>query len=165
MGYVKLTDFGLSLIDKSGSCQNVQMCGTREYFAPEMVSRMGYGCSVDWWALGCLAFELVDGFSPIKPTSNSDKLYQRIQTGIIKYPLAFGKKFKSFVQGLLTKNPQKRMKFVETIKEHPWLGSINWEMLYNKKITPPAVKPSLKYQLEFDEVVEDSVLFGLPALN
>lgn len=33
--------------------------GTRSYLAPEMHSNHWYGPSVDWWALGCVLFDLL----------------------------------------------------------------------------------------------------------
>jgi serine/threonine protein kinase/CRP-like cAMP-binding protein len=40
------------------------LCGTPEYMAPEALRGGGYGVSADLWALGCLTFEMVRGFSP-----------------------------------------------------------------------------------------------------
>lgn len=38
-----------------------QLIGTREYLAPEMKAREWYGVMVDWWALGCVAYDLLVG--------------------------------------------------------------------------------------------------------
>ena len=38
--------------------------GTLAYLAPEMLSRRGHGCAVDWWSLGVLVFELLAGRVP-----------------------------------------------------------------------------------------------------
>ena len=37
------------------------MVGTTEYLAPEVIRMKPYSYSVDWWALGILAYELMIG--------------------------------------------------------------------------------------------------------
>lgn len=60
-GHVKLVDFGYAK-ELEGTRAHT-LCGTPEYMAPEMLlkGKIGYGCSVDIWALGVLAFELLTG--------------------------------------------------------------------------------------------------------
>ena len=53
MGYIKLTDFGLSKI-LSNEETATSICGTPEYLAPEIIKKLGHGIDVDWWCLGCL---------------------------------------------------------------------------------------------------------------
>jgi serine/threonine protein kinase len=38
--------------------------GTPDYVAPEVLLGIGHGFAVDWWALGCIAFEFMVGFPP-----------------------------------------------------------------------------------------------------
>ena len=38
-----------------------QKCGTAEYLAPELVIGKGHNREVDWWAFGCLIYELLAG--------------------------------------------------------------------------------------------------------
>lgn len=37
------------------------VCGTPHYFPPEMITREGHGKAADWWALGCVIYEMVCG--------------------------------------------------------------------------------------------------------
>jgi serine/threonine protein kinase len=60
-GYIALADFGLARFADS---QSYSFCGTPEYLAPEIISRSGHGMAVDWWTLGCLAYEISIGTPP-----------------------------------------------------------------------------------------------------
>lgn len=51
-GYIRITDFGLSRMNITGTNQAKSICGTPEYLAPEIVMKLGYGKPVDWWTLG-----------------------------------------------------------------------------------------------------------------
>ena len=83
-GHLKLTDFGLSKqmettpMDtkpaetsspspyaarrKAASFTTQTICGTPEYIAPEVLQGKAYGVAIDWWAYGCLVYEMVHGF-------------------------------------------------------------------------------------------------------
>lgn len=75
-GYFKLGDFGSAV--KNMTLEESQvLCGTPQYFAPEMITREGHGKPVDLWALGCIIYELVFGVTPFNEASQS-KLYERI---------------------------------------------------------------------------------------
>ena len=57
-GYIKLTDFDFAKIIDG---RTYTLCGTPEYFAPEILLGKGYGKPVDWWGLGILIYELLLG--------------------------------------------------------------------------------------------------------
>lgn len=69
---VRIIDFGLSYLDptdeplRQGGEYAFDFLGTQSYIAPEVLRnerrqlhrRRRYGPAVDWWALGCILFEL-----------------------------------------------------------------------------------------------------------
>ena len=52
VGYIRITDFGLSRMDVKDPNEAKSICGTPEYLAPEIIMKLGYGKPVDWWTLG-----------------------------------------------------------------------------------------------------------------
>lgn len=76
MGYIKLTDFGLSKILENEETAT-SICGTPEYLAPEIIKKVGHGTDVDWWCLGCLLHEMVTGFPPFH-SENRMQLFEAI---------------------------------------------------------------------------------------
>ena len=47
------------------------LCGTPYYLAPEMIKHKGHDKAVDWWTLGVLTFEMMDGDPPFQVQSTA----------------------------------------------------------------------------------------------
>ena len=60
-GNAMLTDFGLSKEGCSIGESTGSFCGSLAYLAPEMLSRTGHGKAVDWYHLGILLYEMLEG--------------------------------------------------------------------------------------------------------
>lgn len=78
---IKLIDFGFS-IEISSKINT--FCGTPSYISPEMISKKGYGKSVDVWALGVMLYKLLCGNFPFKGTTHK-ALYNKIAKGAFKF--------------------------------------------------------------------------------
>ena len=63
-GHVKLSDFGLAKLEQKSSQQMKTFCGTPEYLAPEIIENKGYTKACDWWALGCVMYEMLAAKHP-----------------------------------------------------------------------------------------------------
>ena len=59
-GYAKLVDYGLA----KKTMRTYTVCGTPEYMAPEQVLSRGHDRGVDYWALGCMMYEMICGYTP-----------------------------------------------------------------------------------------------------
>ncbi len=59
-----------------------QMWGTKEYFAPEVISQ-AYGPQCDVWALGCVLFEMLSGEMafPLRAREKEGAFYKRVSGG------------------------------------------------------------------------------------
>jgi len=143
-GHVCLTDFGLSKEMEPDNKAHT-FCGTPEYLAPEIVAGTGHDKAVDWWALGILLYELTVGIPPFYSQQVSE-MYQKIQTGVLRFPPDLSDPCKSLIVALLNRDPKKRLcsrDDVEELKAHPFFAMINWRDLYDKKIVPQ-FKPKVK---------------------
>ncbi|KAK7470891.1 Serine/threonine-protein kinase [Stygiomarasmius scandens] len=140
-GHVALCDFGLSKADLKPDELTTTFCGTTEYLAPEiLLDEHGYSKIVDFWSLGVLLFEMCCGWSPFY-AEETQQMYKNICFGKIRFPKGvIGEDGKQFVKGLLNRNPKHRLgaqRDAAELKEHPFFKSIDWDLLSQKKVTPP----------------------------
>ena len=162
-GHIKLTDFGLSKIFNSSKDKAFTICGTAQYLAPEMFINKGYDKSVDWWALGCLIYEMLVGKLPF-PIKREGKISLDIYNKRIQFPRYLNDDARDLITKLLVVDPKKRLGSGKDgalkIKKHPFFEEINWADIWNKKIIPP-FKPELTDDLDlryFDsQFTEESV--------
>jgi serine/threonine protein kinase len=115
--------------------RSYSLCGTSEYLAPELATRQGHDCSVDFWSLGVLIFELIAGFTPFAGGS-VDEVQAHIQAsqGRPGFPhKIFSSNNKSIITQLLSIDPKER-KTAPEIKQHAWFADIQFDKLLAKKI-------------------------------
>ena len=58
-----------SIFDRTDS-RATTMCGSAFSMAPEVASRQGHSTACDWWSLGVLIWELLDGISPFEEAND-----------------------------------------------------------------------------------------------
>lgn len=145
-GNIALCDFGLSKANLTSNGTTNTFCGTTEYLAPEvLLDESGYTKMVDFWSLGVLIFEMCCGWSPFY-AENTQQMYKNIAFGKVRFPKeVLSPEGRSFVKGLLNRNPKHRMGATydaKELREHPFFDDIDWKALIDKKIPPP-FKPHL----------------------
>lgn len=86
VGYLKLTDFGLSKKGIIGNEGATSLCGTPEYIAPEVITKQSYGKAVDWWTLGIIIYEMIMGVPPFYEKESRANLFYKIQHREPQYP-------------------------------------------------------------------------------
>lgn len=117
----------------------------------------GYTKLVDFWSLGVLVFEMCCGWSPFY-AEDTQQMYKNIAFGKVRFPKdTLSAEGKSFVKGLLNRNPKHRLGAKDDARElkiHPFFDGIDWDALLRKEIPPP-FKPVLKSESDvsnFDPV-------------
>jgi len=146
-GHIRLTDFGLShKMPKDGNIHSFS--GTAAYIAPEIISDAGegHGKSVDWWSFGVLLHLLFFQEPPFW-ADDERALLKKIVTD--KVQLKNTDKLSpdaiSLLRGLLTRDSKYRLgcgpdgtsEDTKPIKSHPFFSPIDWDLLFQKKYTPP----------------------------
>ena len=112
---IKLIDFGLSKF-VSGSEYMHSLVGTRYYIAPEVFMQdyqgMGYNKSCDMWSIGIITYFMLTGHNPL-PATMASLPFDQLHIDEIPFPDNFWRNISpeaiSFVKGLLTIDPVKRM--------------------------------------------------------
>lgn len=107
--------------------QSNSFCGTHAYLAPEIVTRLSYGKSVDWYGLGAVLYEFCVGLPPYYQ-ENLETLYDNIRTGPLQLPVNMTEDLKDLLKRLLSRIPTERLgnNGVQEIKSHPFFRDIDW---------------------------------------
>jgi serine/threonine protein kinase len=157
-GHLKLIDFDLSFyVGCPLESTAKELVGTTILMAPEMIQnsvdiddRQPCSFSIDYWAIGLVAFEIIYGSSPF--FCGHDYETQTVYDKITKcnvVPLPQNKRYKSleyvdkFIAGLLTANITERLGFdkikqaydITILKNHKFLEEINWQNIVDLKPT------------------------------
>jgi len=138
-GHIIMTDFGLSkegLHDKDD--RTGTFCGTPEYLAPEVLEGKGYGKAVDWWSFGTLVYEMLTGLPPFY-CEDVQEMYTKIMTADLEIPASMSDEASDLLTRLLDRNDDTRLQDPQQIKNHPFFSSIDWDLLIQKKLTPPYI--------------------------
>ncbi|BHF75339.1 Ribosomal protein S6 kinase alpha-2 [Sparganum proliferum] len=139
-GHIKLTDFGLSKVSLAEDDKAYSFCGTVEYMAPEVVNRRGHGSAADWWSFGVLMYEMLTGTLPFHAESRKETMVQ-IMKAKLEMPQMLSPAAQSLLRALFKRTPSNRLGYglggFEQLKAHPFFASINWDDLYQLKVTPP----------------------------
>ncbi|CAK1552160.1 unnamed protein product [Leptosia nina] len=118
-GRAKLCDFGLARIMTNATHILTSIKGTPLYMAPELIDEKPYDHQADLWSLGCIVYELMAGQPPFC-TMSIWQLVRMIRHKPVQWPSFISPEARSFLQGLLHKDPVKRMSWPE-ILVHPFV--------------------------------------------
>ena len=119
----KLSDFGLSSVQKRGS---FQVAGSPYWMAPEVFLGTQSGFEVDIWALGCTVIEMVTGEPPWSRIAKNEKDLRKVinDPGLLNHLPKISQEFSDFLGVCLSIDPQKRPKADELLN-HAFLEEVN----------------------------------------
>ena len=170
-GYIKLTEFTFS--KKLNNKLTYSICGSPEYYSPEMINKTGYNECIDFWQLGILFYEMIIGTTPFID-SDPVKIYKKINKGKINFPKNINKNAKILIKQLLNIDMNKRLgctkKGIYEIIDSPFFKDFDWEGLLHRKLEPPFIPNINKFSdiaryKRFEETIIDEDAEPLPKEN
>ncbi|KAM9105467.1 G protein-coupled receptor kinase 6 isoform 4-T4 [Megaptera novaeangliae] len=142
-GHIRISDLGLAVHVPEGQTIKGRV-GTVGYMAPEVVKNERYTFSPDWWALGCLLYEMIAGQSPFqqrKKKIKREEVERLVKEVPEEYPEHFSPQARSLCSQLLCKDPAERLGCggagAREVKEHPLFKKLNFKRLGAGMLEPP----------------------------
>ena len=140
-GYAYITDFGIAWSnDEDHEGDN---SGTPGYMAPETLFGLKQDYCVDFYSLGVIGYEIVMGKTPYEGNSRHEikkQMYERNVYIDINNVDNFSEICVGFINGLLSKNPGKRLgaeSGISQIKDDIFFRGLNWELIYQHRYISP----------------------------
>ncbi|KAI9330888.1 kinase-like domain-containing protein [Obelidium mucronatum] len=168
-GHACLTDFNIATYWKDDKPLNA-VAGSMAYMAPEILDRVGYTYTIDWWSLGVIAYELLLGKRPFRGSTN-EELTSSITKGKLEFPANVDKKISNdgveMIKGWLTRPAADRLGSKQTggdtkITNHDWFKEYNWSEMEKLLTTPPFVPDSKKANFDATHELEEMLLEDNP---
>uniref|UniRef100_A0A674P500 G protein-coupled receptor kinase n=1 Tax=Takifugu rubripes TaxID=31033 RepID=A0A674P500_TAKRU len=167
-GHIRISDLGLAVHVPEGQTIKGRV-GTVGYMAPEVVKNERYTFSPDWWALGCLLYEMIEGQSPFQQRKKKikreevEKLVREVEE---EYSSKFSEDAKSLCKMLLAKDPKVRLgcqgNGASEVKAHPIFRSINFKRLEAGMLEPPFIPdPQAIYCKDVLDIEQFSTVKGV----
>ncbi|KAK9712428.1 hypothetical protein K7432_007146 [Basidiobolus ranarum] len=150
-GHIKLADFGSSIqLDSNGKIFSNVPVGTCDYISPEIIKAQegnssGYGPECDWWSLGIVLYEILQGDPPFfgeTVTETYYKITNHQETLHFVEDIPLSEEVKDLIKRLLCDKENRLGKNdSQEIKDHPFFEGVQWDTI--REQTPPFV-PVLK---------------------
>ncbi|XP_053625232.1 serine/threonine-protein kinase fused isoform X2 [Plodia interpunctella] len=154
-GRAKLCDFGLARIMTNSTHILTSIKGTPLYMAPELIEEKPYDHQADLWSLGCIVYELMAGQPPFC-TMSIWQLVRMIRHKPVQWPTFISTEARSFLQGLLHKDPMKRMSWPEILK-HDFVSGHVLILPEDVQSESPFTKPLTHSQQEAKQLQRDKI--------
>lgn len=103
-GHVRISDLGLATEIAEGEYVRGRV-GTVGYMSPEVIDNEKYTFSPDWFSLGCLIYEMIEGSNPFRARKEKvkrEEVERRVKEEKEKYSSKFSEEAKAICQAVST---------------------------------------------------------------
>ena len=142
-GYAYITDFNISCKKQDINKSN-DINGTPVYMAPESIFLKEQDFTIDFYSLGIIAYECLMGQRPYEGnTRNEIKQILNEYNFQIKNDVKMSELCKNLINGLLEKDPNKRLGSqhgISELKENLFFKGFNWDFLKRRKYVSPIIQ-------------------------
>ncbi|XP_022107170.1 G protein-coupled receptor kinase 5-like isoform X1 [Acanthaster planci] len=167
-GHVRISDLGLAVEIPEGESIRGRV-GTVGYMAPEVVKNERYTFSPDYWGLGCIIYEMIEGRAPFRARKEKvkrEEVDRRVREDEENYSSKFSEDAKIICRKLLQKEVENRLGFrnnsAQDVKDEPFFASINFTRLEAGKVDPPFVPdPKAVYAKDVLDIEQFSTVKGV----
>ncbi|KAK0397142.1 hypothetical protein QR680_002003 [Steinernema hermaphroditum] len=181
-GHVRISDLGLAVELKDNEPIKGRV-GTVGYMAPEIVKNERYSYGVDWWGVGCLIYEMIEGKAPFRQRKEKvkrEEVERRVREDQEKYSDKFSEAARTLCRGLLHKEPSFRLGCrrvgrpedgADEMKAHPFFTQgdattgrepVPWKKMEAGKLTPPfCPDPRAVYAKDVLDIEQFSTVKGV----
>ncbi|XP_012695579.1 G protein-coupled receptor kinase 6 [Clupea harengus] len=167
-GHIRISDLGLAVHIPEGQTIKGRV-GTVGYMAPEVVKNERYTFSPDWWALGCLLYEMIEGQSPFQQRKKKikredvERLVKEVEE---EYSSKFSEDAQSLCRMLLAKDPNERLGCSgggpSEVKGHVIFRPINFKRLEAGMLEAPFIPdPQAIYCKDVLDIEQFSTVKGV----
>jgi serine/threonine protein kinase len=153
--------------------------GTPGYMAPEVIKNEHYTFSPDYFGLGCLIFEMIEGTLPfpvkkqkVKTVDAKKQLYIDALDNKESYSNKFSTSASEICHSLLERSVNKRLGCTsgchgaKEVMAHPWFAEINWKRLEGGKEPPLFVPdPDCVYAKDLFDIRRFSKISGVKIIE
>uniref|UniRef100_UPI00398EBD4F ribosomal protein S6 kinase alpha-5 isoform X1 n=2 Tax=Pristiophorus japonicus TaxID=55135 RepID=UPI00398EBD4F len=141
---IKVIDFGFARLKPPDNQPLKTPCFTLHYAAPELLKDDGYDESCDLWSLGVILYTMLSGKVPFQceektlTSTSAEEIMRKIKQGDFSFEgeawRNVSQEAKELIQGLLTVDPNKRIK-MSSLRFNEWLQDSS-QLSSNPLMTP-----------------------------